>query len=162
MQQSTTSFNTISGDFECFQNFTSSEVFVHQLAGLTNPSDINQIIKSQKQMLQRFEKTNEMLLNVNALSQNRLKNVAEDYKKHSKLLVEMKKDLEYVFKKVRYIRGKLENKYPEAFAEQAKRENTQNLDELDEEKEENITYEQLESIKNENDHVDSALDALDS
>lgn len=104
-----------------------------------------------------------MLLNVNALSQNRLKNVTEDYKKHSKLLIDMKKDLEYVFKKIRNIKTKLENKYPEAFAEQAKRQNTQNLDELDEEKEENITYEQLESIKNvENDQIDSALDALDS
>lgn len=112
--------------------------------------------------LQRFEKTNEMLLNVNALSINRLKNVTEDYKKHAKLLTEMKKDLEYIFKKIRHIKGKLENKYPDAFAEQSKQLNAQNFDELDE-KEENITYEQLESIKNiEQDNVDNALDALDS
>ena len=43
-----TSYNTV--DFETFQNFTSSEIFAHQLAGIINQGDINQIIKSQKQM----------------------------------------------------------------------------------------------------------------
>lgn len=50
MQQSTTSFNTISGDFECFQNYTASEVFVQQMAQITNQSDVSMIIKNQKQM----------------------------------------------------------------------------------------------------------------
>lgn len=50
MQQSTTSFNTISGDFECFQNYTASEVFIQQLASITNQSDISLIIKNQKEM----------------------------------------------------------------------------------------------------------------
>lgn len=49
MQQSTTSFNTTS-DFECFQNYTSPEIFVQQLAGMVNQGDIGLIIKSQKQM----------------------------------------------------------------------------------------------------------------
>lgn len=44
-------------------------------------------------MLQRFEKTNEMLTNCNSLSQSRLKNVTEDYRKNCKLLLDMKKDL---------------------------------------------------------------------
>lgn len=45
MQESNTSV-----DFECFQNFTSSEVIVHQLAGLINQSDITGILKNQKLM----------------------------------------------------------------------------------------------------------------
>lgn len=49
MQQSTTSFATTS-DFECFQNYTPPEVFVQQIAGIVNQSDISQIISSQKQM----------------------------------------------------------------------------------------------------------------
>lgn len=37
MQQSTTStINTISGDFELFQNYTAPEIFVQQLAQITN------------------------------------------------------------------------------------------------------------------------------
>ncbi|KAG5681350.1 hypothetical protein PVAND_010794 [Polypedilum vanderplanki] len=159
MQQSSTSMTT--SDFECFQNYTSSEVFVHQLAGLVNPQDISTIIRNQKQMLQRFEKTNEMLLNVNQLSQSRLSNITEEYKKNSKLLIEMKKDLEYIFKKIRTIKSKMEAKYPEAF-EQAKRQNMQNLEETDENDEENINYEQLESIKNIDNIDNDAMEALDS
>lgn len=57
--------------------------------------------------LQRFEKTNEMLLNCNALSSSRLKIANEDVKKHVKLLNDMRKDLEYIFKKIRNIKTKL-------------------------------------------------------
>lgn len=65
--------------------------------------------------LQRFEKTNEMLLNCNALSMGRIKEAAEDYRKHRLLLVDMKKDLSHIFTKIRTIKGKLAVKYPEAF-----------------------------------------------
>lgn len=67
--------------------------------------------------LQRFEKTNEMLLNCNALSTSRLKIASEEFKKHTKLLAEMKKDLDYIFKKIRVIKSKVSSQYPDAFAE---------------------------------------------
>ncbi|XP_055609725.1 kxDL motif-containing protein CG10681 [Uranotaenia lowii] len=102
---------------ECFQNYTAPEVFVQGLAGMVNQTDVEVMIRAQKQMLQRFEKTNEMLLNCNALSQSRLKIASEDFKKHTKLLNEMKKDLDYIFKKIRNIKTKLGNQYPQAFAE---------------------------------------------
>lgn len=70
-----------------------------------------------KYRLQRFEKTNEMMLNCNQLSQSRLKNANDDFKKHVKLLTEMKKDLDYVFRKVRSIKQKLSQQYPLAYAE---------------------------------------------
>lgn len=66
--------------------------------------------------MQRFEKTNEMLLNCNALSASRLKLAGEEFKKHSKLLGEMKKDLDYIFKKIRNIKAKISTQYPDAFA----------------------------------------------
>lgn len=102
---------------ECFQNYTASEVFVQGLAGLVNFGDVEIMIRHQKQMLQRFEKTNEMLLNCNALSSSRLKNSQEDFKKMTKLLLEMKKDLDYVFRKVRTIKTKLATQHPKAFEE---------------------------------------------
>lgn len=67
--------------------------------------------------MQRFEKTNEMLLNCNALSAGRLKVAGEEFKRHTKLLNEMKKDLDYIFKKIRTIRTKISHQYPDAFAE---------------------------------------------
>lgn len=58
-----------------------------------------------------------MLTNCNALSASRLKTVGPEFKKHTQLLLEMKKDLDYIFKKIRTIKGKLSTQYPEEFAE---------------------------------------------
>lgn len=65
--------------------------------------------------LQRFEKTNEMLTNCNQLSVNRLKTAGSEFKKHTALLVEMKKDLDYIFKRIRLVKSKLSQQYPQAF-----------------------------------------------
>lgn len=64
--------------------------------------------------LQRFEKTNEMLLNCNALSNGRLKIANDDFKKHIKLVNEMKKDLDYIFRKIRNIKARIGSQYPQA------------------------------------------------
>ncbi len=58
-----------------------------------------------------------MLLNCNLLSTSRLKIASEEFKKHTKLLAEMKKDLDYIFKKIRIIKSKVSAQYPEAYAE---------------------------------------------
>ncbi|XP_017861397.1 PREDICTED: kxDL motif-containing protein CG10681 [Drosophila arizonae] len=100
-----------------FSNCTAAESFIQGLSGMVNQSDVETMIRAQKQMLQRFEKTNEMLLNCNALSQSRLKNASEDFKRHVKLLSEMKKDLDYIFRKVRIIKQKLQQQYPAIYAE---------------------------------------------
>ena len=41
------------------------------IAGVINQKDVELIVRAQKKMLQRFEKTNEMLTNVNSLSATR-------------------------------------------------------------------------------------------
>lgn len=102
---------------ECFQNYSAPEVFIQGLAGIVDQLDVETMIRAQKQMLQRFEKTNEMLTNCNALSVSRLKTVGPEFKKHIQLLLEMKRDLDYIFKKIRAIKTKLAAQYPEAFAE---------------------------------------------
>lgn len=58
-----------------------------------------------------------MLTNCNALSASRLKTVAPEFKKHTQLLLDMKKDLDYIFKKIRAIKMKLSSQYPTEFAE---------------------------------------------
>ncbi|KAH8301187.1 hypothetical protein KR018_006714 [Drosophila ironensis] len=106
-------------DLESFTGFGNSaaEAFIQSLAGMVNQGDVETMIRAQKQMLQRFEKTNEMLLNCNALSQSRLKSASEDFKRHVKCLSEMKKDLDYIFRKVRVIKQKLQHQYPAICAE---------------------------------------------
>ena len=56
-----------------------------------------------------------MLTNCNQLSVNRLKTAGAEFKKHTALLIEMKKDLDYIFKKVRVIKNKLSQQYPQAY-----------------------------------------------
>ncbi|XP_050700673.1 kxDL motif-containing protein CG10681-like [Eriocheir sinensis] len=104
------------GSIECFQNYTAPEVFVQGLAGQIHQQDVEAIIRAQKQMLQRFEKTNEMLSNCNSLSATRFALAQKEFKKHTALLVDMKKDLDNIFKRIRTIKTKLSNQYPAAFA----------------------------------------------
>ncbi|XP_015601520.1 kxDL motif-containing protein CG10681 [Cephus cinctus] len=105
------------GSFECFQNYTAPEVFVQGLAGIVDQQDVESMIRAQKQMLQRFEKTNEMLTNCNQLSVNRLKTAGAEFKKHTVLLADMKRDLDYIFKRIRIVKNKLNQQYPQAFNE---------------------------------------------
>lgn len=55
-----------------------------------------------------------MLLNCNALSSGRLKAANDDFRKHIKLISEMKKDLDYIFRKVRNIKARIGVQYPQA------------------------------------------------
>ncbi|XP_022119716.2 kxDL motif-containing protein CG10681 [Pieris rapae] len=109
--------DTPESDFsiECFQNYSAPEVFVQGLAGMVDQSDVEMIIRAQKTMLQRFEKTTEMLTNCNQLSASRLRAASVEFKKHTQLLLDMKKDLNYIFKKIRAFKTKLSTQYPEAY-----------------------------------------------
>ncbi|XP_063629509.1 kxDL motif-containing protein CG10681 [Cydia splendana] len=100
---------------ECFQNYTAPEVFVQGLAGMVDQTDVETIIRAQKNMLQRFEKTTEMLTNCNHLSASRLRAASTEFRKHTQLLLDMRKDLEFIFKKIRAIKTKLSTQYPEAY-----------------------------------------------
>lgn len=55
--------------------------------------------------LDRFEKTNEMLLNFNNLSSVRMQQMNERFLHHTKMLVEMKKDLDSIFRRIRWAAG---------------------------------------------------------
>ncbi|XP_038218396.1 kxDL motif-containing protein CG10681 [Zerene cesonia] len=109
--------DTPESDFsiECFQNYSAPEVFVQGLAGMVDQSDVESIIRAQKTMLQRFEKTTEMLTNCNQLSASRLRAASLEFKKHTQLLLDMQKDLNYIFKKIRAIKTKLSTQYPDEY-----------------------------------------------
>lgn len=91
--------------------------------------------------LDRFEKTNEMLINFNGLSNVRLQQMNERFLLHTRTLVDMKKDLDSIFRRIRYgllsvtkhktyehaehlhscllhrtLKGKIAKQYPEAFS----------------------------------------------
>jgi len=102
---------------ECsiYQNYTAPEVLVQGLAGVVNQGDVELMVRAQKKMLQRFEKTNEMLTNVNTLSATRLDRATTDFKKHTAMVVDMKKDLDSIFRRIRNIKARLAKQMPEAY-----------------------------------------------
>ncbi|NXA42728.1 KXDL1 protein, partial [Eudromia elegans] len=120
---------------------SASRVFCSRVLGMVNAEDVNAIIQAQKNMLDRFEKTNEMLLNFNNLSSVRVQQMSERFLHHTRTLVEMKKDLDSIFRRIRWgrrasrarrahsrrrrhaprsprraLKAKLAKQYPEAFS----------------------------------------------
>lgn len=101
-------------DFSCCSS-PAADVIAHALANQVNHKDIQSIIQCQKQVLGKLEKTNEMLINCNALSATRFVVASQDLKKHTQLLFDLKKDLDSVFKRIRFLKMKLSQQYPAAF-----------------------------------------------
>uniref|UniRef100_A0A8C8W973 KxDL motif-containing protein 1 n=1 Tax=Panthera leo TaxID=9689 RepID=A0A8C8W973_PANLE len=95
---------------------SASRVFCSRILSMVNTDDVNAIILAQKNMLDRFEKTNEMLLNFNNLSSARLQQMSERFLHHTRTLVEMKRDLDSIFRRIRTLKGKLARQHPEAFS----------------------------------------------
>lgn len=56
-----------------------------------------------------------MLVNCNALSQIHLQKAALEFKKHIQLLNEIKKDLDNIFRRVKALKAKTANNYPQQF-----------------------------------------------
>ena len=103
-------------DDAIYQNYSASEVLVQGLAGVVSQDDVGLMVLSQKEMLQRFEKTNEMLINVNNLSTSRLDMANKDFKNHTQNMLNMKRDLEHIFKRLKLIKEKLKAQCPEAYS----------------------------------------------
>ncbi|KAJ8373505.1 hypothetical protein SKAU_G00040850 [Synaphobranchus kaupii] len=95
---------------------TASGMFCDRMLSMVNSEDVNAIIQAQRHMLDRFEKTNEMLLNFNGLSNVRLQQMNDRFLHHTRTLVEMKKDLDSVFRRIRTLKSKIAKQYPDAFS----------------------------------------------
>lgn len=91
------------------------QVFLEKLSSSVNNDDVEKIKETQQQMLQRFEKTNEMLLNFNALSLARYETTARDFKHHTQMLSDMRADLSDIFKRIRALKTQLSKQHPDAF-----------------------------------------------
>jgi len=65
--------------------------------------------------LTRFEKTNEMLVNCNALAAIRFDRASRDLRAHCQTLEELKKDMDAIFRRIRALRSKLSHDMPQAF-----------------------------------------------
>jgi len=93
-----------------------ADVFLQGLTGGIRTEQVQNMVHDQLHMLSRFEKTNEMLLNFNDLSESRYVSTQGDFLRHTQQLTSMKADLESVFRRIRLLKSTLSRQYPEAFA----------------------------------------------
>lgn len=50
---------------------------------------------------------------MNDFSANEFKRLEDELEKHTKLMKDMKKDLDYIFQRLRVVRGKIQTAHPE-------------------------------------------------
>ncbi|KAJ8029991.1 KxDL motif-containing protein 1 [Holothuria leucospilota] len=114
------------------KSHAASDAFLGSLTSMTNDEDMQGILDAQNHMLGRFEKTNEMLSNFNSLSSQRYDNVQQQFSAHTQLLLDMKADLDIIFRRLRTLKAKLARDYPRAFAAATKDERKPDLGEDEE------------------------------
>jgi hypothetical protein len=87
-----------------------------QAHSLTSPRVTRSLCCQPPHRLRRFEKTNEKLDSFNEVAQARLAESQVTFARHTQLLLDAKKDLQSVFRRIRTLKARLSERYPEAFA----------------------------------------------
>ncbi len=68
-----------------------------------NTQDMKDIIAAQIEMRHRLTETNKAFLACNNTTEQRLPILQREYMQHAQMLSEMKTDLEFITKKIRYV-----------------------------------------------------------
>lgn len=103
-------------DIGVLDNLAAADAFAENTTSQVNQEDVLSMLVLQREMLSRFEKTNEMLVNCNALAAARIDYAHQEFKRHTQLLIDMKRDLDNVFRRIRKLKANLGKRYPDAFA----------------------------------------------
>ncbi|XP_033750258.1 kxDL motif-containing protein 1-like isoform X1 [Pecten maximus] len=130
----------------------SSVAFTEALMGQIKGADVGAMVELQRDMLSRYEKTNEMLINFNMLSSSRFDATSQAFRAHTLLLYDMKKDLDVVFRRIRTLKQRLSKLYPDAFSA------CSDVYNVLEDEEEEFKGQNNEETKEEKDENDSAED----
>lgn len=74
------------------------------------------VLHDQREMLAKLEKANETLETCNSLSVQRTQAYGNDFKQHVRLLLDMKRDLDSLYKRLRIVQTKVGKLYPTQYA----------------------------------------------
>lgn len=103
-----------------------------RLANLMHHENIIAIRQDQAQMMQALELANWKLASLNDISESTFQNCAAEFRQTSKLLIDMKKQLDSIFRRIRHLKAKVAATYPEAYAlAEANYRKDNDLDDLD-------------------------------
>ncbi|EYU19127.1 hypothetical protein ABFS82_13G180500 [Erythranthe guttata] len=94
---------------------SASEEISTEFQTLVDSQDLDSITQSQNLILGRLQDSNAVLSHFNDYSENCFADVSADFSKNTRLLRTMKSDLDYIFQKLRSMKGKIVATYPDAF-----------------------------------------------
>lgn len=93
---------------------SSTENFTIQVSSLINDDDILHILKQQEAIMKQLEASTVKMHQSNETARMRQRDMSEKFAAHQKRLIQMKEDLEMIFKKLKEIRTKIEKAHPQA------------------------------------------------
>ncbi|KND04526.1 uncharacterized protein SPPG_00254 [Spizellomyces punctatus DAOM BR117] len=91
------------------------------LCDMVDDATMSKILECQGETLQTLQSTNHSLTKFNDFSAVRYAQCAKNLENHTRLLRDMKGDLDIIFKRIRALRTKVGTQYPTHFADIAKR-----------------------------------------
>merc|ERR1711908_54263 len=99
-------------DFDCLTDEKNVEMSDQNLTNVSG-EDLAEIDRSQRDIAIRFEKSNEMLENCNAIMENHMAHIGPQLTEHAKTISLLKSDLDRVFSRIRQMKAKIGEKYPD-------------------------------------------------
>uniref|UniRef100_A0A7N1A556 KxDL domain-containing protein n=1 Tax=Kalanchoe fedtschenkoi TaxID=63787 RepID=A0A7N1A556_KALFE len=93
-----------------------------QFRALIDTDDIETLKQQQMLILGRLQDSNAVLSHFNDFSENCFSEVSSDLARSTRVLKSMKPDLDYIFQKLRSIKGRILATYPDAFPDESSRE----------------------------------------
>ncbi|CAM8924448.1 hypothetical protein QQ045_021777 [Rhodiola kirilowii] len=109
-------------DKEASSIMAASQQLSTQFKSLINTDDIESLKQHQLLILGRLQDSNAVLSHFNDFSENCFTEVSGDFSRNTRLLKSMKLDLDYIFQKLRSIKGRILATYPDAFPDESTRE----------------------------------------
>jgi len=83
------------------------------LSSLASVGNVDLVLASQKLIGENLTASNKALYELNVQSEREYEAMREEFRRSTKMLSEMKKDLEFIFERIGKIRGALREKYGE-------------------------------------------------
>ena len=83
---------------------------------LIDTQHIEQIHKHQSYILNRLEITNAKLAQVNKFSIHNFIKISPQIKRHTRTLIDTKKELDSIFRRIRTLQSRMQSQYPDHYA----------------------------------------------
>jgi len=94
-----------------------SDTVVYEIATMMDHNAINKLQNMQTEMMQKLTEANHSFTTFNDFSTTQVEKLIRDFEKNTKMLKELKADLDSIFRRTRNIRNRLQPHLPEGMTD---------------------------------------------